>query len=314
MSIDVDTYCSNPGAYSSSLTKDQIDYYNRICQAKQTINTNTSVTGNKWGDLPFNILEGIFTPEGIKLISIFYGIDIAPEMLGRAFYSGILSLSDTALYAQASAEAAEKGGIFATSAMLSTLMTKAAEDSALAATALAVGKVAGYFIDRISGIFIFLSLAMLAFDTWDPCHFNDMLDGPTLKLLSDQINDGFRKQIMSQNSFTDNDGVTYFINNWPIEYYADNIISSDKQDVYQSLMFNYIVQYLDALKYNSNGQLIIWPLGGGVPNPSDLQIMATQAFTLVGDNNTVVAKMFQKYWPILLLILIVVIIFFIKIK
>ena len=105
----------------------------------------------------------------------------------------------------------------------------------------------------------------MIFDAWDPCHLNDQLDAKYLQQLGTQFNEGFRKTAMAavgamQTSY----GQIYYIDIWPIEYYAEKcILPKYKQKEYDALTTLYVGRYLNALEYNSDGEPISWPTGDG---------------------------------------------------
>ena len=111
-------------------------------------------------------------------------------------------------------------------------------------------------------------------------------------------------------------GQIYYIDIWPIEYYAEKcILPKYKQKEYDALTTLYVGRYLNALEYNSDGEPISWPTGDGTVVTNDHLSRASRTVSLAAaDQNSVVANWLSKYWPILILILILIIVFVVVIK
>ena len=171
---------------------------------------------------------------------------------------------------------------------------------------------------------LFLQIAGMIYDQWDPCDLQTELSVDALSQLTNSYNIEFRQQVLSQiSTVTNSTGQKIYSFNWPVLWYADSILldlSSEKKGSpkredgktdYQywdrrKLIHTY--NYQSSLTVNSIGQPICWSPDltmftneCRLINNNDLKQLEKSISMMLSDNNTVVANFLFKYWKVILL-------------
>lgn len=319
MSVDIDNYCSNPSKYST-LPPNTIDYYNNLCSLRKSISTSGgnnidwSGLGPAFGKAPVEIVNGIFSPQGLKMISIFVGVDIAAKGTMNVVLRTIAQGLDESVMEAAVAKAAESGATFVNNAILTTVLTSAVKEGTTEAIALNITKLIADAASEVMIITMIVQLLTMVLDIWDPMGFNQLMDGTNMTNQVTEMNNAFIKQFL--NTFTvgtDEFGNPINIVTWPVEYYADNLISGEKQSVYQPKYFLYISEYLSNLTVNSEGNPIVWPkdTSGPLLKPSHFDQLASRFSTIIANKNSVIANWIDRFLPIIIAVFIIGIIIFV---
>jgi hypothetical protein len=329
-------YCKNPSAYSKIYTKETIDYYNSICSSNNSSSTllydikslagltGTEIEGASSVLLKAfsNMVLGLFTPEGMKMLGIFFGIDFAIKniysiVLKRLVYSLASGTLKSELTATVTKVAEDRIIDFAscnTSAICSVVtkevISVVAEDFGL----LRVLAGAGPFVEELVGVIFIIQLIGMVFDSSDPCHYNDQMTADDLNNFTNAFNKAFRESgIVAYDSITDSYGNTEYLNIWPIEYTATKFILNDQEsDEYTALFTKHMAQYLSSLRINSLGESIFVPNGGILLNQledSHFKQLENKLASVLSDGNTVVANFIKKYWPAFLIFFFLLLIF-----
>ena len=329
--VEITEYCNNPGEYTSLPLSTQ-SYYRSICTLRKSVGLWPST--KEWEqfgtfvgkDLVLAFVQGIFTPEGLQMISEFEGVLLTSELALNVMFRSIAKGLAGNLLEKAAIMAAEQGttkfGIaFINNAIMTTVLSGAVKESVWAVRAFSTLK----FLQAGANILLWwlniLMIIAFILDAWDPGGYNQMLTAEILAGYVNQFNDGFASSLLSD-FVVGNDEFGNPIRGtiWPIEYYADYILNDDvlgpeKSKEYNDKSFLYNIEYLDSLKYNSLGQLIC--LGDKqkslITNPM-IQATGKKLSVLLSNQNTIVTNWVYRLWPILVIILILIIIFLLLIK
>lgn len=325
MSVDIDAYCSNPSKYTG-LPQNTRDYYDDICQLRSSLSSMGSTIKNMdWRGIGLaipegmiNMLQGIFSPEGLKMISIFVGVD----MTGKFGMNGILRVIASGLGPEVMKEAGEiadkEGAFFANNAIMSTVLSKAVQEGSIEASALTIAKVAMDMAETASGVLIIVQLLTAVLDTWDPKGFNNALNGGKMIENNMSMNNAFITQTLSNITVgKDEFGNPVNTVTWPVEFYADKMISGEKADEYELKLFRYQVEYKKSLTVNSNGDPIAWSKDPNVPliNPGHFDQLASRFSNILANKNSVIANWIDRFLPIIIILLVIgvfIFVFFIK--
>ena len=330
--VSIEEYCKNPQEYQDSLPAETVAYYNDICKARKGVSNDWEKRVKKMGDKAWDgvkgvgefipqflgqMIEGILTPDGLKMLAIFEGVSLTSKIALNAILRAIAKGVGDEVMEAAAELATEAGAEFVSNAILTTAISQAVEEGTAASLAFEITSMTAEAVSVVAMVFMIVQLLGMIFDAWDPEGYNKMLDADIMEDLIVKFDQVFEQKFLSGvTGFKDSVGRPMFANVWPIEYYADSMIMSDlppgSTDVKQ---FDYHVQYFLHLQYNSDGYKIIWPRN--MPNLIDNSFFnkfATQYALMLGNSNTVVANWFKKYWIILAVVIIALIILLLVIK
>jgi len=322
--VEIDQYCKNPYEYSSSLPQETIDYYDNICEARSKVDTSSpdwNALGETFENLPAEFIEGILSPEGLAILSMFMGVELASEVALNAMYRSIAKGVGEEVMAVAAELAIEEGTTlltvpFINNAIMCKVLTSAVEAGTTEAFAFGFLKLVSAGATIAMSIFNILLILALILDSWDPSGYNQMLDADILDEIVRQFDLLFVTNTMP-NIIVGNDefGRPIYVSSWPFEYYADYTISTEKSDEYDVKSFEYNIEYLSNLKYNSEGKVICYGNQQKMLIDSPMVERAAAKFSLVlADQNTVVAGWIYKYWPLLLLLFILIVLFLVFVR
>lgn len=317
--VSIDKYCADPQEYTNSLPQATKDYYNSICVAKSNISNSWKEQTEKLGltivEFPFTMLQSILSPEGLKLLSIFVGVDLTGKAALNGIYRTIASGIGPEVMEAATEMAAETGASFVNNAILTSVLANAIEEGTFAARAFMITSMIAEMASATMTILTIVQILGAIIDAWDPEGYGNELDADTLDIIVDGFNDQFMTTFLSDvTSGKDEFGRPTKYNVWPVEFYADYIIGDAKKDVYDKKMFLYMTEYLQNLKVNSDGDAIAWPTNTELIKPSVFDQYANQYSMIIADKNTIVANWVRKYWLILLTIAIIIVIILLFLK
>jgi hypothetical protein len=322
--VEIDQYCKNPYEYSSSLPQETIDYYDSICEARSKIDTSSpdwNALGDTFVNLPAEFIEGMLSPEGLALLSVFMGVDLASEVALNAMYRSIAKGIGEEVMVVASKLAIEEGTTlltvpFINNAIMCKVLTSAVEAGTTEALAFSFLKLVSAGASIAMSIFNILLILALILDSWDPAGYNQMLDADILDEIVRQFNTLFVMNTMP-NIVVGNDefGRPIYVSSWPFEYYADYTIANEKADEYDVKSFEYNIEYLSSLKYNSEGKLICYGKQQKTLIDSPMVERAAAKFSMIlADKNTVVSGWIYKYWPLLVVLFILIVLFLVFVR
>ena len=87
--MDIDAYCKKPKEHTS-LPKYTRDYYDGICQTRHKLSLKWRQQlergGSSLAQAPEKIISNILSPQGLEVLGIFMGVDLA----SKAALNGIL--------------------------------------------------------------------------------------------------------------------------------------------------------------------------------------------------------------------------------
>jgi hypothetical protein len=271
--------------------------------------------------LPLVFIEGVLSPEGIKILSIFMGVELGSELALNFLYRSIAKGVGEHVMLAAAKMALEQGttklGIeFINNAIMTKVLTTAVQDTGYLVYTFYALKGLATAASFLMSVWTIVMIIAFILDVWDPLGLNEMIDADIVDKIIDQMNEKFSSTFLSSVAIgTDEFGRPIHGSLWPVEYYADNIIANEKKEEYNIKMWEYIVEYLSELKYNSEGQLICYGEEQKtlINNPM-IEQAAKKWSVVLSDQNTVVSNWIYRLWPILIVILFLIIIFLLFIK
>jgi hypothetical protein len=336
----ISEYCSNPSQYVNSYPPETISYWNNICKdqkngQKEILNDIDKLAGIAakeskaglyvLGDALINMITGMLTPEGLKMLGIFFGVDFGVKTLYKLLLKTVknyisrgITEEITDLSAKVSAEAAIDAASSNAAVMASELAGEMGSVLAGEQGVVWVLETLGDVFAGIMNVFMLLQLVTMIFEAWDPCKYNVQLSKVSIDEFTSSFNKMYRENgVVAYNSFTDVYGRTEYLNVWPIDYTATQFlldIHTNKE--YKLAYTRYTAQYLSSLRVNSIGDPIYLPNGGvtiSQMNSSHWRDMEMQLSNVFADGNTVVANTLIKFWPLFVILAIVILIFIIYI-
>ena len=323
-------YCKDPQQYTNTVSLKTQVFWNTGCDAEKAATQVKHNIGKIWAGLPEQLeklIESLLQPESIEILSGILGVNlIVPKiweslgkMIGEKFSEELIANGIRLV---------EEEGMSAAASTISTVLTGVIDYAVLdgfadaglyaAAWMLKSAEFFGDLIPVLGNILMALQFLQIVFDSWDPCHLDDQLDSQVIMLIVNKYNSAFRStMIASLDSVTDSYGNIYYKNIWPIEVFAERgFLLNEKNDYYNSLQATLMTQYLSSLTVNSDGEKICIPCGGQSFNNDIWKQIQIRSSLILADNNTVIANIIVKFWPIILLIgiiiIIIIIIFLLK--
>jgi hypothetical protein len=284
---DIDKFCCDPE--SVQVDESTADYYRRLCAARQDASDYWDEQLSKFGEglmnIPESFIMGILSPEGLEMLGLALGIDLSGKFALNAILRGIAKGVGSGVMDAAGVLAAKEGAIWANNVILTTVLAGAVKEGSLAAIAFRLTKMLSTAVSRVANILAVIQLLGMILDNWDPKGYNEELDAATIKHLVSEFNRVFQATFMNQVPIgSDEFGKPIYPDSWPIEYIVP-IEESESEDN----LWLYIVEYLDHLKFNSDGYPIIKPPGGDLIFPDWGQV-ADNIFLQWTSGNTVAAN------------------------
>lgn len=319
ITIDINDYCKNPINYTY-LPPQTRKYYDHICQLRNTINKDWEEQLKKLGiaitSFPGEFIMSIFTPSGLEMMSIFMGIDLSSKLALNGILRGIARGVSADVMDLATELAAEEGALFVNNAILTTVLADSVEEGTLAATAFMITTTIAESISTIISIITIVQILGSIIDSWDPEGFGNELNAETLDIINREFDNEFISHFLSVVTVgNDRFGRPEHLTSWPVTYHIDSLLAqSGKKN--QTKLFDYVFEYLSALKFNSNGEpLFPRQKGGELINPN-LEKHADQISLLISNQNTVVAKWVRNNFLIIIIfaIFILIAIYFLRNK
>jgi hypothetical protein len=324
--VSIQDYCDDPTKYVKILPDNTIKYWDQYCSVRKAAgilkDSSIEELGKAVPQALLGMLEGMLTPESMGMIAGVIGLNIASKSIFKSIVNKIAANFSEEMVEAMSEIIVEEGASIAAvnaSALLTSVL-----DNAMTET---IGDV-GYYslgvlfkgmegladiIPILGQIMMLFQVLGMIFDSWDPCNLNDELNSETIYLFNNNFNIVFRENMLvAVNSFTDPYGNVYFVDSWPIDFYADRgILITQKEDYYSPLRMKYMTRWLNSRDFNSNNQPIYWPKGGVQADNNTLdkinKINKNLSIT-ISDGNTIVANWIYKVFPIIILVIIIIII------
>lgn len=336
--ISPQKYCKDPSKYKNdpAITPQTRRFYSQYCKTLKKIESEKQVDhkaiGQAQGDALLNMMEMFISPQSLAIIAAGGGFVFTYKTIRSGVVNWIKKgVSDDILQAaeEMAAEGADEGAI--NSAIMLDGMWGEMAIGDLDAAGGALRYTAAALFEGMDMLGSILSVVMVAamvvqmigmiLDGWDPCHLKDQLNAATLRQVTTNFNTTFRDNVLAQVETVRNSYGTVMLSTlWPIEYYADrSILIAEKEDYYKPIRLKFYIQYINTLKYNSNGQLIDWDYdksNNRIIQNSDLSVLETNVLKMLGNDNTVVENWIYRFWPLIILaiLIIVVIILFVRNK
>ena len=343
--LNPDKYCQNPAQYQEQLNNqiggaNTIAYYNSLCNdmAKSKSSMDNIIDGLKnfkpsangllddakyIGEKLGNVLTGILSPEGLEVLSIFFGVKI----LAKNIYKGLAYMITTNITGRITEEVTEKIGQqvgeevseHIASTIVARITAEVVERAIQESTMMMVLNLVAAGAEEVMAVFDIIQIIGMVLDMIDPDGYSqEITSGGSesllgdksnqLQMINDTFNQGFTDSYLSSFKVgTDRSGRPIYGNIWPIEFYATNLLSLENDPKFKKNMTLYIATYFKCLKFTNDGKPIVNICDPGKSNIIDGSWFKNQkntSLSLSSDKNSVVANWFAKWYPILIILLI----------
>ena len=260
-----------------------------------------------------NLINGFISPQNIEIMSAIGGIRLSRTLLTQAIKNNIKVFGNMIDIGKTLVGELEEGFFLNMSMLITgffniidTYVIGGAVKYSLYYTSLIVN--AGLDVLELFGSpMIILMIISSIMDSWDPCGFDTQINSSAVSKFSNLFDNVFMEKILS---------ISYYVPEWPLEYYADSIITSSYVDKteYNKKIIKYTTLYLSNLATNSDGIIVCTPPPQSLITMSDFDKLENQLMLLLADNNTVVENWFYRFWPLILFIVILIFIFIFVIR
>lgn len=318
--VDINEYCKYPIRFQHlpETTRTHFDY---ICDLKKNFNIDWKTQFSKLGlgivNFPYNFVASIFTPEGLKMLSILTGINLTSKISLNLLLRGIAKGVGPEIMDEAIELAAERGALYVNNIILTTVLTSSVEEGSVAAIGLTITNAISTSLSEIETITIIIQTLGALIDAWDPEGYSNELNAETMEVINESFNSEFITRFLSTVTIAkDKYGNPIHLSGWPVEYHLDAMLAAkDSKKNQQSKFFEYIVEYLDSLEFNSDGHRIHHY------NPNDtnklitntqFSKLATQLEMVINNKNTIVANWTKTHWFIVLAGVSIIVFLFLK--
>jgi hypothetical protein len=326
--VNIKKYCKNPGSEKyQNLPPTSIAFFNSICAARKTLGSSkfwhdigkkAESAGEGLAKFPLTFVAGMLTPQGMAMLSEFFGIKIGAKLIKNMLLRGIKRGIGEDVTEAISEKIAEEGAFYANNAILSSVLGDAVADSGVWAYAFEALEYIGDFLSEAVEVVEMIMLLGQVFDALFHMGFNQEVNPSAMQALSNSMNLSFRDRAILVDQIQDQYGQNLIVGTWPIEWHADNTIlpKYGTKKEHSKKMALYITEYLGKLKYNSNGVLINYGKheGGTILNKNDFNKFIPQLELMISDQNTAVASWIARALPIIIVVIILFIGFLLFIK
>jgi len=331
--VSFDDYCKNPGQYKNSIPQSLQDYYNPLCETQKQLSTSSENDfGKELKDslkeegefalkLAENFLKGVFSPQGIEMLSAFQGVFLGAPFALNTIANVIDKGLPATLWKTGSKElgikgiedmAAESGAELASTAAIATLASKAVIETTAKTVLVSSLKMVADAIPIVGEVLMVIQMLSFVLDTWDPAGYNETLNNENMQKYINGLNAAFYNNFLSLSYGSVDEFGNQIINTqWPLEfeitnnplYFQEKYQGRDDQE----WLLQYQYEYLLKLKVNSNGQPIVWPeTSAKVITPYQLKGSSLILFKMFSNDNVVVANWFYRYGVIVIAVLMLI--------
>lgn len=308
MSTSIASYCLDPGAFTR-LPIETRKFYDNICLARhKVVKSHPTDPGDptfaqNLAKLPEDILSSMLSPQGLELMGAFLGIDLA----GTAAINGILRVMANGIGPEvleaAGEKAATEGALFINNTILTAVVGAALEEGTVAAAAFAIASSVADMASEVFAVAMIVQLLGTLIDTlWDPDGYKHELGAEAMNIIQSHFDEAFANQFLEvMISGHDRFGRPIILDQVPVEYRVDADIQKSATEadnsLYQKKMYDYVYEYLSALKINSDGHAMFpRQKKGELVGPDVLQAYSNSMALALSDRNVVVASWSKTYW------------------
>ena len=303
-------YCKYPMRYQT-LPSELKKRYSYICELKSSYTTDWKEQGAKWGEnltnIPYNFIANMFTPEGLEMLSVFMDINLTSKTSLNFILRSIAKGVGPEVMEAANALALERGALYVNNTILTTVLTSAVEEGTVAAMALTITTTVSAALSGIEVIVIIVQILGILIDAWDPEGYANEFNADAMTAVNDSFNSEFITRFLETVTIgKDKYGRPIHLASWPVEYHLDAMLASEdpRPRKEQNLkLFEYIVEYLDSIVYNSDGQRILHADPHDTSeliHPRVFPKMSSQLMQMLSGHNTLVARWTKTHWIIVL--------------
>jgi len=286
---EIDKFCCNPS--SVQVSPETANYYRRICDARKAAKDQWDSLLDQFGSaivsLPIDFVLGIFSPEGLEMIGLTLGIELGSKIALNAMLRSIAAGVGKEVLESASILAAKEGALWVNNMILTTVLTNAVKEGSLAALSFRLTNILSKTLGRLNGILAVVQLLSMVLDSWDPYGYGQELNAAAMKELEKQFNQAFRSAFVNQVAIGQDElGRPVYPTDWPIIFTVPTESDGDK-------LWDYVVDYLSSLEYNSDGYKIEKPPGGNLVFPV-WNKLAQDLFSVWNGGNTMATRAMLK--------------------
>ena len=287
-------YCENTAIYQTQLKNqiggaDTLAYYNSLCddliKSKSSMdkiidglkslkpNADGLVDDAKFiGEKLSDVMTAILSPEGLEMIGIFKGVNLAAKKvyqgLASMITSGVTKKLTEKVAQEASEEAGEEASEYIAAAIVTRITQEVIEKAVQESMMMILLNLAASAAEEVMAAFDILQMVGMVLDMMDPDGYSleitsggseGLLSSDTnqLEMINKKFNQGFTNSYLS--SFKvgkDKSGRPIYGNIWPIEFFADHLLISEDDSKFKNNRSKYSMRYLNCLKDTSDGKPI----------------------------------------------------------
>lgn len=318
--MNVFQYCKDPQRTLLQLTPSErktldLDKYNDLCDVinKANIDYKAKLKNEETKTVPeyiSAIVNGLISPEGLKLIMADVAVDYAGKAFVQALYRGLARGVSANLYKAAVTQAARQASIHMSRAIVVSAVNSAVQSATVAAMANAAARAISVGSSIVGIGFAIVQVIGGVLDMIDYMGYSRQMNGQSMDLVNERFNEEFADTFLSSLRMRqDKFGVPIAYKGYPIEYrYNIDLMQSFSPDYVNLKIFLYSLEYLNNLKYNSIGQQILTSSeikalpGKDIFNENLKQAGQVFAYTAL-NRNTVVLNWARSYWWVIILAL-----------
>lgn len=294
--VDIAAYCNNPKAYVESMSTDSQRYFDRICETREKMTRNWKKEFAKFGknlaEAPEKMISSILSPQGLEMLGIFTGVDLASKAALNGILRGIGRGISSEVLDIAAKQATEEGALFINNVILASVIGGAVEEGTAAAVAFSVVEAVSSALSAAASVAIIVQFLGMLLDLWDPLGYQQELNADAMDVINSEFDIAFANKFLALMTIgRDRFGRPIHFAQLPVEYRVDVELADGDSLDFQKKLYEYTFEYLDNLEYNSDGHAMKPRATGGTL--IDNSVLTDYAFGLrfaLSNQNTEIVR------------------------
>ena len=255
--MDIAEYCGNPKAYSNTINMQTQKYYDRICETRAKMSRNWSKEFSRFGsnlaEAPSKMISTILSPQGLEMLGIFTGVDLASKAALNGILRGIARGVSPSVMEIAAEQAVKEGAFFVNNAIIAAVIGSAVEEGTVSALAFSITETVSGALSTATTVAVIVQFLGMLIDMWDPLGYNEELNSDAMDVINSEFDVAFANKFLAVMTIgRDRYGRPIHFGQLPVEYRVDAELADNSLD-YQKKIYQYTFEYLDQLEYNSDG-------------------------------------------------------------
>lgn len=256
--MDIAEYCGNPKAYSNTVSMQTQKYYDRICETRAKMSRNWSKEAKDFGyhlaEAPGKMISTILSPQGLEMLGIFTGVDMASKAALNGILRGIARGVSPSVMEIAAEQATKEGALFVNNAIIAAVIGSAVEEGTVSALAFSITETVSSALSTATTVAVIIQFLGMLIDLWDPLGYNEELNSDAMDVINSEFDVAFANKFLSVLTIgRDRYGRPIHFGQLPVEYRMDAELVDNSLD-YQKKIYEYTFEYLENLDYNSDGE------------------------------------------------------------